>query len=157
MLHVILPSPWFVPYHYFTQEAFFSECVADVISLSTTMFQGMTLPQLHGAIKCWIRTARGVHAGSTTVVSFREEAHEALKRGGQVGVNFARPGLGMLGGGHWSPLGAYNQEEDRFLLLDVSKYKYPPVWASTDDIFSAMDTIDSTSGMTRGYIIIIEE
>lgn len=32
---------WFVPYPYYTQEAFFSNCVSSEITLSTVMFSGM--------------------------------------------------------------------------------------------------------------------
>jgi hypothetical protein len=32
-----------------------------------------------------------------------------------------------VGGGHWSPVVAYSPSDDRFLLTDVSRYKYPPV------------------------------
>jgi Phytochelatin synthase len=34
--------------------------------------------------------------------------------------------IGQEQGGHISPLAAYDAETDRFLILDVSRYKYPP-------------------------------
>ena len=40
-----------------------------------------------------------------------------------------------------------------FLLLDVSRYKYPPVWVKAATMFDAMNTLDSTSQKTRGYIV----
>jgi len=40
-------------------------------------------------------------------------------------------------------------------MLDVSRYKYPPVWVEASAIFAAMNTIDSdTAGKTRGYLIV---
>jgi hypothetical protein len=58
-------------------------------------------------------------------------------------INYHRLWLGQAGGGHFSPIGAYNEENDSFLILDVSKYKYPPVWASFAQIYHSMSTIDS--------------
>ena len=46
-------------------------------------------------------------------------------------VNYLRRTLGQERGGHISPLAAYDADADRFLILDVSRYKYPPVWVKT--------------------------
>ena len=57
-------------------------------------------------------------------------------------------------GGHISPLGAYDEKKDRFLILDVARYKYPPVWVKASDLFDAMNTTDaSNGGKTRGYVV----
>ena len=63
-----------------------------------------------------------------------------------------RTGIGEVGGGHWSPIAAYAEQADMMLLLDVSQYKYPPVWVKTDDLYTAMNTVDSTSGKSRGWV-----
>ena len=44
--------------------------------------------------------------------------------------------------GHISPLAAYDADTDRFLILDVSRFKYPPVWVGTAELFTAMNTTD---------------
>jgi hypothetical protein len=49
---------------------------------------------------------------------------------------------------------SYNADSDMFLLLDVSRYKYPPVWVKTEDLFVAMDTEDGTSKLSRGFILV---
>jgi hypothetical protein len=69
-----------------------------------------------------------------------------------VGLNFLRTPLGELGGGHMSPLAAYEPRSDRFLLLDVSRYKYPPVWVTTAVLFESMNTVDSDAGASRGCV-----
>lgn len=57
--------------------------------------------------------------------------------------------------GHISPLAAYDKVGDQFLILDVSRYKYPPVWVKAADLFAAMNTIDAdNSTRTRGYVIV---
>jgi len=57
-------------------------------------------------------------------------------------VNFLRSSVGQVGGGHWSPVGSYSDKEDAFLVLDVAKFKYPPVWIPSDRLFDAMSTTD---------------
>lgn len=70
-------------------------------------------------------------------------------------INYLRKALGQERGGHISPLAAYDAETDRFLILDVSRYKYPPVWATAADVFAAMDTTDSDNqNRTRGYVLV---
>ncbi len=44
---------------------------------------------------------------------------------------------------HFSPIVAYNQAEDEVLILDVERYKYPPVWVRKFDLFTAMTTPSS--------------
>ena len=57
-------------------------------------------------------------------------------------------------GGHISPVAAYNEESDQFLILDVSRYKYPPVWVDTETLWASTNTIDQVSQKTRGIVLI---
>lgn len=67
-----------------------------------------------------------------------------------VAVNYHRPTLGQEGKGHISPLGAYHAPSDRFLVLDVSRHRYPPVWVGARELFSAMNTVAGTH--SRGFV-----
>ncbi len=49
---------------------------------------------------------------------------------------------------------AYQEQSDQFLIEDVASYKYPPVWASTENLWKAMNTTDSISQKTRGYLVV---
>ena len=70
-------------------------------------------------------------------------------------VNYLRKAIGQEKGGHISPLAAYDADADRFLILDVSRYKYPPVWVAVSDLFAAMSTTDpDNQNRTRGYVLI---
>ncbi len=69
-------------------------------------------------------------------------------------VNYHRSAIGQTGGGHISPIAAYHQQTDQFLILDVSSYKYPPVWVSATMLWNAMNTGDAVSDQTRGYLIV---
>ncbi len=56
-------------------------------------------------------------------------------------------------GAHWSPLAAYHEGTDRFLVLDVARFRYPPYWATAADLFKAMNTTDLDSGKSRGFVV----
>ena len=58
------------------------------------------------------------------------------------------------GGGHFSPLAAYNGNADDLLLMDVARYKYPPFWVDADLLWQAMATTDTSSGRHRGFILV---
>jgi hypothetical protein len=60
----------------------------------------------------------------------------------RVMINYDRKALGQVGGGHFSPLGAYHEKTDSFLIMDVAKYKYPPVWVGAATLYAAMGTPD---------------
>ena len=96
------------------------------------------------------------HAETGGVDEFRKLASETLASKNRfVIVNFQRKMLGEQIGGHISPLAAYDEKSDRFLILDVARYKYPPVWAKTADLFDAMNTPDpDNDNKTRGYVLI---
>jgi len=42
----------------------------------------------------------------------------------------------------------------QILILDVARYKYPPSWVNTTELWNAMDMIDSDSGKKRGYLMV---
>ena len=66
----------------------------------------------------------------------------------------SRTGVGEVGGGHMSPIAAFDETTDRVLIADVSRYKYPPVWATLASVFNAMNTTDVGSGMSRGWVVL---
>ena len=59
-------------------------------------------------------------------------------------VNFSRQTLGYTTSafaGHCSPLAAYHEATDSFLVMDVAIKSWEPVWAPTVLLFKAMHTI----------------
>ncbi|HEY9617571.1 MAG TPA: phytochelatin synthase family protein [Crinalium sp.] len=148
--------PQYAPYHVFTQEHFFDNpATQQVLSSDVVARQGMTLDELGGLLTSYSVNAQVYHAGDTTLDEFRKLVVANLDEPGNfVVVNYLRSAMGQERGGHISPLAAYNEESDRFLILDVARYKYPPVWVKADDLWQAMNTIDSTSGKTRGFVLV---
>lgn len=149
-------SPQYEPYHVFTQENFFdNESTQQVLSPDVVARQGMTLDELGGLLSSYSVNAQVYHSAETTLDEFRRLAVENLEQPGNfVLVNYLRSEIEQEQGGHISPIAAYNEESDRFLILDVARYKYPPVWVEAEDLWQAMATMDSTSGQTRGFILV---
>ena len=85
--------------------------------------------------------------------AIRHEIATNLAAGGDfVLVNYARRALGQEGGGHISPLGAYDASSDSFLIMDVNPNRAPWVWVTADDLIAAMRTFDTVEN--RGYLLV---
>lgn len=69
-------------------------------------------------------------------------------------VSYSRESLGQSGAGHFSPIGGYHEGEDRVLILDVARFKYPPHWARVEDVVRAMTLIDPDTGKSRGFLTL---
>jgi Phytochelatin synthase len=152
-------SPEFSPYRIFTQDNFFNnEKAREVITPERVSRQGLTLEQLGRLLASYGTKVKVYHAGDTSLAEFRRLTAENLKQPGNfVLVNYLRRTIGQERGGHISPIAAYNEESDRFLILDVSRYKYPPVWVKAEELWQAMATVDSVSGKTRGFVFVSRE
>jgi hypothetical protein len=149
-------APSYAPYRVFTQDNFFDNpATREVLSPDVVAQQGITLDQLGQLVSSYPVEATVYHAADTTLDQFRQLAITNLKQPNNfILVNYLRAEIGQEKGGHISPLAAYNEESDRFLILDVARYKYPPVWVEAVDLWQAMNTLDSTAGKTRGFIIV---
>ncbi|KAL8523155.1 hypothetical protein ACS0TY_013211 [Phlomoides rotata] len=60
----------------------------------------------------------------------------------------------QTGTGHFSPIGGYHAEKDMALILDVARFKYPPHWVPLSLLWKAMDTIDESTGLSRGFMLV---
>jgi hypothetical protein len=81
----------------------------------------------------------------------RTDLVENLKRRGDyVVVNYWREAVGQQGGGHISPLAAYDPVSDSFLVLDVNPASSGWVWMPTTNLVKGMRTFDRVEN--RGYI-----
>ncbi|MCV3205747.1 phytochelatin synthase family protein [Mesorhizobium sp. YC-39] len=150
------PVPEYDPYSTFTQDNLLNARSEQVIPVETIKKQGMTLDELGGLLALQPVQVEVRHAADSSLDTFRKEARSYLATKRQfVIANYLRKAMGQEKGGHISPLAAYDAETDRFLILDVARYKYPPVWVTTADLFNAMNTQDSdNANRTRGYVLI---
>lgn len=148
-------NPIHPPFHQFTQTNFFSSAVEKVLPRETLLHQGATLDELGNMLKAWNLQVEIHHGADSNLEDFRRQARQALASGTQyVIINFHRDPLNQKGGAHFSPLAAYDENSDRFLMLDVARFRYPPFWITAESLFQAMNTTDTTSGKTRGYLLI---
>lgn len=137
-----------------TQAKVFAMDVAGLRSNLAVTFGGMTLDELAALLRSHGLAAQAVHASSSSVQAFREVARTTLDEPQQfLVVNYDRRRLGQEGPGHISPIGAYNGQADRVLVMDVAAYRYPHTWVTVQDLWNAMNTIDPDSKQTRGYVV----
>jgi hypothetical protein len=150
--------PEYDPYHTFTQDNFLNERTEAILPRKVLAEQGMTLDQIGALLATQPVKVEVHHAADSTLDEFRKTARGYLSTEGRyVVVNYLRKAIGEEKGGHISPLAAYDAETDRFLILDVSRYKYPPVWVTASQLFDAMNTTDSDNqNKTRGFVLVMK-
>jgi hypothetical protein len=144
---------------YFDQVNFFTKPVEQVVPQSVVDKQGFTLEQWAAAVGSYgVKTEAwhcGAAGGQADFATFLAHAKTALQSTNQfLVVNFSRKTLAQTGNGHFSPVGAYNEKENKFLVLDVAQFKYPAFWVDAKLLWQAMDTEDSVSKKNRGFVII---
>jgi Phytochelatin synthase len=156
-LHTPAPTtPEYQPYHTFTQDNLLDEHTDTILARGGLARQGMTLDQLGALLGLHPAAIEVHHAEDGGLEAFRSSARDYLAAKDHfVIVNYLRKSIGQERGGHISPLAAYDAKSDRFLILDVARYKYPPVWVTASDLFAAMNTTDaSNNNKTRGYVLV---
>jgi hypothetical protein len=140
---------------YFTQENIFTEASEAIIGQAAIARQGLTLAELAGILETYPVRAEVYYGSEVSLAEFRRLIRTNLETpGNYVVINYLRRAIGQERGGHISPLAAYDADTDQFLILDVSRYKYPPVWVSAETLWNAVNTLDSVSGRTRGFVLV---
>lgn len=145
----------------YTQENLFVPETAHIITLDEFQNGQATLEKLAALMR--VRAGLSVsanHAGSDPgqrdVVAFRRQLQRnAASAADFMILNYSLAyvaGLGE-GGGHCSPVAAYNQGEDLVLLLDP-RGRYNWAWFAAADLFGAMNTIDDVSQEYRGWLTV---
>ncbi len=148
-------SPDIYPYSAFNQVNFFTASVVGIKPPQKVLADGLILSEVAEMLRSHGVKVELHFADTVTVDEFRDLARKALADPSQmVIVNYLRAALDQPGPGHISPLAAYHEGSDRFLMMDVARYKLPPSWVQADDFLAAMKTIDSSSGKARGFLIV---
>lgn len=141
--------------NYFTQDNLFNEQTEAIIPRDVITRQGLTLAELAGLFETYPVTAEIYHGEDVSVDEFRDLIVQNLSEpDNYVVINYLRRAINQERGGHISPIAAYDADTDQFLVMDVSRYKYPPVWVSAQELWASTDTVDSVSGKTRGFLLI---
>lgn len=151
------PAPGYGAYRFWTQSNAFSiPGSSGFVRPEVVAAEGMTLAQLQG----WLSgrpdlVVERFHADQLSLPQWRALLRRSLQDPrDRLLVNYLRSALGQAGGGHISPLAAYDPGNDAVLILDVARYRYPAVWVNAADLWRAMATRDASSGRSRGLLLI---
>jgi hypothetical protein len=148
-------DPQIYPYTMFTQDNIFTEDVLRHRRPLEVEKGGNTLQQLAsilGALHVQVATC---FASELSLDTCREDLVTVLKSPDRrVIVDFDRQALHQKGSGHFSPLAAYHEGEDRFLLMDVARYKAPPCWVKAAVLYEALRGTDPASQKSRGFLVV---
>lgn len=153
-LNIDRPSPdRLYPWTLFTQDLLFNEANQALKPYGMVEHEGLTLAELDQFVENIGLAAEHHFADETSVDELRVAIQTTLEnRDARLIVNYSRKALPQSGGGHISPIGAYDEDTDSILILDVAKYKYPPVWISVQKLHDAMMLVDTGSNRSRGFI-----
>lgn len=138
-----------------TQSGFFTPEATAVRSWLATVTGGMPLRDLEGMVEAHGAEAEVTHASEASLEAFRAELQRNTHTAGDyLIVNYDRKVLGQSGGGHISPVGAVSADGSQVLILDTASYKYPFHWVATEALFDAMNTPDSETAQSRGWVVV---
>lgn len=155
-LEVDRPAPpRLYPWRLWTQDMVFTPENQSVKSYAMVEHEGLELGELATFFRNLGVSAEPRHASEFDADELRAIVLETLADpDARLVANYSRQPINQEGGGHISPVAAYDEGSDRVLILDVARYKYPPVWLTIDDLYSAMNAIDPDSGAPRGLVVV---
>ena len=151
-----------------------SESFGERISRSTrylfkngpSFIQGVTLDQLgnltekalraHGFAEVKVEVVHAEDQSEIMKQKLRQTLIENEKTSSDfLLINFTQGTYtGDEGAGHISPVGAYDSEKKRVLVMDVDRKWYEPYWVSEETLLQGMATQDKTSMKNRGWVRI---
>lgn len=140
----------------YSQSDFFTEEIRDVVSPEDvkTDWRGVTADELDQMLQIYGFSTTFTNGNEFSADQFRDTLKKVLNDSEQMIIaNYTRIGVGQVGGGHFSPVAAYDQDSDSVLVLDTSRYKYPPVWVDLEMFVKSMKLKDD-SGLPRGYMTV---
>ena len=155
-LEVDRPAPpRFYPWRLWTQDMVFTPENQAVKPYAVVEHEGLLLGELATFFQNLGVAAEHHHADAFDADGLRDIVTETLADPDRrLVVNYSRQPINQTGGGHISPVAAYDAGSDRVLILDVARYKYPPVWLTIEDLHSAMSAVDPDSGSVRGLVVV---
>ncbi len=139
----------------FTQENFFTDQVLSIVDKKLVEKEGMTLGELSQAIETFGINATAIYAETINIDEFRAYLAEYMQSSNRFMIgNYYRPVINQKGGGHFSPIAAYDAVSDSILILDVARYKHTATWVDASVFFDSMKKVDCSSGLSRGLILV---
>lgn len=147
-------DPIYYPYHYLTQERYFTPEVVVGLPPKTVMSHGMNLRQMENSLIHHGVEPLAISGDQLGIDDFRQLLLDTTNREDILLMTlFSRATLKQRGTGHWSVIAAYDAHSDRVLVLDVATFHNLPFWVDATQLRDAMDTQDA-AGATRGLMIV---
>lgn len=113
---------------------------------------GVTLDELAAIMRR--KTAHSITVlRNLSIAAFRQHIVRSNDPSRRYTVNFHRGLLFGQGVGHHSPIGGYLEDRDLVFVLDVNA-KFGPWLVSTERLYRAVDSEDSSTHMKRGLLLI---
>eukprot|EP00741_Cyanophora_paradoxa_P018385 tig00000204_g17751.t1 len=150
-----VPAPELFPgFPYYVQNNLFSAATERVVRRADIEKRGMEMAEWEAFARAFPGVKAKAHYGNeTSLEALRGIARRVFASSGSfVAINFLRSEMGEIKGGHWSPAAAYDEESDRVLIMDVARFKYPPVWVKLETLLRSMNTRDGARH--RGLVIV---
>uniref|UniRef100_H2ZEH9 glutathione gamma-glutamylcysteinyltransferase n=1 Tax=Ciona savignyi TaxID=51511 RepID=H2ZEH9_CIOSA len=118
--------------------------------------KGVSLDELTCIARCNQLIADQVYVNDTTSIDeFRNKVKDVTKSStAAIICSFSREVLSQSGTGHFSPIGGYHPETDSVLMLEPARFKYPLFWIPISLLWDAMNTKDTDTGVSRGYMVL---
>ncbi|GAA5865539.1 hypothetical protein JCM1840_001436 [Sporobolomyces johnsonii] len=145
---------WKGPWRWYEQEML--DCCRPLASIASV---GLTLSEFACLARCNGLRATVVSPSpriprEEAIARFRDDLKKASRGETVMAVSYSRKALGQTGSGHFSPVGAYCEEDDKVLILDVARFKYPSYWISVETAWDSMVPLDAATGQPRGYVLL---
>ncbi|KAI1315366.1 hypothetical protein EDD11_000925 [Mortierella claussenii] len=124
--------------------------------------KGITFNQFCCLARCHAKVV-AKRADRHTLEEFRRDIQAITSSEGyHMVLSFSRAALGQTGSGHFSyathyhhsPIGGYHAGEDKVLVLDCARFKYPPFFATVQELWESLLPTDPETGECRGYFLI---
>uniref|UniRef100_A0A7S3QXQ1 glutathione gamma-glutamylcysteinyltransferase n=1 Tax=Dunaliella tertiolecta TaxID=3047 RepID=A0A7S3QXQ1_DUNTE len=141
-------------YAYFTQANIFTNQTEKVVPKAQVLDEGLSLEDLAVFLSAHqdVGSAFLHTSPNVTLEAFRSAIVQGLAAPDTfVIVNFNRDALDEPGGGHHSPIAAYNPQADSLLVMDVSRYKYTAWWVPVERLYPATQAVDGKT--PRGLVL----
>jgi hypothetical protein len=133
--------------HIITQDEFYrGQCTLEKLAALIRTRSGLTARSFHA----------GEGPGEWDYASFRQHLKaNGSAPGDYMIINYSLSYLAGLGegGGHCSPVAAYDEQEDLVLMLEVAGANNE-FWIAAAGIYGAMNTIDTVSNKHRGWVTV---
>ncbi len=140
----------------YTQESFFTEAVLKIRTREAATRGGFSFEELVQSLQTFPNlNVAYIYADSFQTPADLEEALKDLMTTEDLYIiaNFNRRKMGQTGGGHYSPIAAYDPQSRSVLVYDVNE-NYGPYWADLDIFWGAMQRIDDQRSHARGLILL---